>query len=186
VSHNANLPRHFYALVHDYFLFGRDPSKTGMTRCVVHGVSSTPSRALGFHVVLENGARWSDLPIHALAWKEGAQIEDLSSLQLWDCLSGDVEAVEYAYLREMPVFCQMPIAGLNTVRLGEYVCTFDWIGGGWAETPEQHKETHLIKLDCGAFALLPNYRLRFLDRSFVDETLGIPEYVAQRTVWSVE
>jgi hypothetical protein len=181
--HNVSLPKHLYGFVREWALYDGDESKTGMIPAVIHGISSTPSRSLGFHALLENGARWSDLPLHALAHKQGAPELPLEELSLFDAFGYDITVTEYEYLRELEVEAKLRS---GRKELGVYVLSLDWIRNGWSDFPAQHKELHLIALDSGGFAVLPNYNCRFREASFVDPTQPLPPYRAQSTVWHSE
>jgi hypothetical protein len=180
--HNASIS-HRYAFVRERFLYDGDESKTGMIPAVIHGISSTPSRSLGFHVLLENGARWSDLPLHALAHKQDAPELPLEELSLFDAFGYDLTVTEYEYLRELEVEAKLRS---GRKELGVYVLSLDWIRNGWSDFPAQHKELHLIALDSGNFAVLPNYNLSWRDPSFVEPATQMPHYRAQSTVWHSE
>lgn len=163
--HNISLPQHFYAQVRERFLYDEDPARTKLIPCVVFGIASTPSRAVGFHILTEHGAMFADIPLHALVHKITAPELPLDFLECWDCFGYDVTAVVFEYLREMSVAVYLK---KSQWREGLYVCSLDWIANGFSDTPEQHKVMHLIALDNGCYALQPNNRCRWTDQSFTD------------------
>lgn len=183
---NADLPRHLYAYVRDEFLYDCETGHGKTTPCVVHAVASVPGRVLAFHVLLNNGAHWSRVPIHGIVHDPDApHTLGVADIQLWDCFGYDVEPVEFSYLREAPV----------DVRIGQgwmparYVCSFDWKGNGFSESPDQHKVMHLLALENGCFALQPNNRCRFHESSFVTKPFSLterPAYRVQTQVWHAE
>lgn len=181
-EHNLSLPRHLYGFVRERFLYDGEPGHEAMIPAVIHGISSTPSRSLGFHVLLENGARWSDLPLHALAHSRYAADLPLEELSLWDAFGHEVTATAYEYLRDLEVKARLRS---GRVEAGVYVCSFDWINSGFSLEPVQHKEIHLIALDNGNYALLPNYRLLFSDPSFTVPATP-PKYIPQSKAWHSE
>lgn len=52
--------------VRDEFLHAHASGHGDVTRGYAFGVASVPGQAIGFHVLLENGAQYGRLPIHAL------------------------------------------------------------------------------------------------------------------------
>ena len=68
MPHNINLPTHRYVYVIAGFVRPTDDGSPADERlpAVWWGLSVTPNRTLGAHVVLENGAMVVDLPFHAL------------------------------------------------------------------------------------------------------------------------
>src|SRR5690554_3775171 len=62
---NHDIP-HLRVWVRDAFLHDLDPNQRGFTLGTAHAVCTIKGRALGFHVLLDNGAHIGRLPIHAL------------------------------------------------------------------------------------------------------------------------
>ena len=182
---NADLPRHFYAYVRDEFLRGLASGHGRASRCVVFGLASVVGRALGFHVLLANGAQWARVPLHALVADPEAPRLPLSDLCLWDCFGYDLEAHEFAYLRGLDVDVRIGKKWLP----GSYVCSLDWKGNGFSESAEQHKVMHLIALDNGCYALQPNNRTRWHEASFTTKPFDLekpPKYRVNTFTWSAE
>ena len=85
---NANIP-HFECLVRNEYLYNHEKGWGEYTKAVCIGISSILGRAVGFHLLLNNGALIWRLPVSALATKPCEHIEH-TTLQLWDCFSYDV------------------------------------------------------------------------------------------------
>lgn len=179
---NIPLPKHFYSFCRAEFLYNLEEHEGEFVECVVLGVRSVPNRALGFHILLKDGAQFAGLPIHALASSREAPKMPLSSLQLWDCFGHEVEAVEFTYLREFEVGAFID----GQVLEGRYIVSFDWLDNGFSEEPSQHKIMHLIALENGCYALQPNNRLRWNDRSFVEPFSEKPSYKVNTHKWHAE
>ena len=64
-SRHANLPFHLYVNVQNSFLGPTMPP--GTTAAIWHGVYARPYQTLYCHVLLESGAHWSGLPMHAIS-----------------------------------------------------------------------------------------------------------------------
>jgi hypothetical protein len=94
MPHNISLPHHRYVWVVPGFIW-RDVHIEGrrLIPAMWVGVSVTPGRSIGCHVLLENGALVVDLPLHAL---RGADVPyadvDLSAIVAWDCYGWSAEA----------------------------------------------------------------------------------------------
>ena len=168
-EHNISI-EHFYAYIRDKHMYSHD-EREDLTPCIVFGAQSVGGTALTFHVLLENGAVRSRVPIHMLVHDKGVLGEmPLDVLQLWDCFGEDVSCTIFDYLRQSRVKVMFKD---KTSAWGNYMMTFDWYGNGFSNEPSQYKCAHLIKLDNGMFALQPNNRLVFKDMSFVNKP--IPE-----------
>lgn len=165
---NISIP-HFYAKLRDEHLYQHD-GREGFQEVVVFGVQSVGGKAMTFHVMTEEGAVRSRVPIHMLAWKDTAVKKPLDHLQLWDCFGEDVAVVAYDYLTQSRV---QVVFKDGSKEWGSYVMTFDWYNNPYSEEPTQYKAAHLIKLDGGNFTLQPNNRLMWKDMSFT--TKPFPE-----------
>jgi hypothetical protein len=128
---------------------------------------------------MEDGGVWWGVPVSALCWKPCEHV-DLHQLQLWNNFSYNVSVTTFAALSHLScVYYDRD----NVKHAGEYLFTIDWAQGdyselryGYAETPDNHKCGHVIKLDSGHFAIQPNNRMRFFDPSFTVK----PDLVVKR------
>jgi hypothetical protein len=154
-------------------------------RCCVFAVSSLAGRALGFHVMLENGAVIWRVPICALVHKADAPPTALDVLELWDCFSYHVSVSEFAFLKERR--CETVLKD-RSMRRGLYLFTVDWFASKDAEEAGDggHKCAHILKLDDGNFAAQPNNRIRWFDPAFVTPFEKKPDYQTNTHTWKVE
>lgn len=157
--------------------------------CCVFGVASVFGRALGLHCLTENGAQFARMPIHAFAWRKDAEPADLHELELWDALGDRVAVTAFKYLKGCRVraFCR----GKNGMRTipGEYLFTVDWFGEPYSDDPGDggHKNMHVLKLDTGNFAALPNNRIQWLDPALVTAPFTEkPDYVTNTRIFKAE
>ena len=130
------------AYVRNEFLHDHEKGKGDFTPCTVFGFRSEVMRAPMFQIMLESGAQWARIPIHALCSKPCPEM----ALQLtvwWDSFSRN---------------CQVKEVALMTVF---------WCDGGWSEVPDQSKDHHIIALDTGQFIAYPNNRLLWADPSWI-------------------
>lgn len=173
--------RHFYALVRAAYVSDRELSPTVLWPCSVFGAASLGGRALGFHVMLQSGAVYWRVPVHALAWTVTAEPLPLAVVQRWDCFGDDCEVTIFDHLEELE--CDVR-GGDGVTRGAAYVMTFDWLRNGYSLTPDQHKCLHLVRLDGGQFALHPNTDILWREPSFTTDeanaqlsTLRVNRYV---------
>tara|TARA_R100000808_G_scaffold24885_1_gene59069 strand:- start:2300 stop:2938 length:639 start_codon:yes stop_codon:yes gene_type:complete len=182
---NDDIP-HFEVYVRTEFLQDFEEGSEGLIRGVCHGVTAIPGRALGFHVLLENGAHIGRLPIHALAHSEDAPSDkEVWELQLWDCFSAQISIHEFGWLSGMRV--RVYLANGEKIG-GEYLFTVDYWGNNNAENAGETgwKCHHIIQLDNGLFAAQPNNRLCFFEPSMVVPFDEAPPYRTMTRTWKCE
>jgi len=179
---NVSLPRHLYALVRREFLFDLQEGHGEVVPCVVFGAASQRNRTLSFHVLLQDGAQFARIPLHAIVHDAGAPLMPLGELALWDCFGDEFTVTEFDFLRAMEVTAFLP----SGEQRGVYVCSFDWLNNGYSDAPDQHKTMHLIELENGCYALQPNNRLRWADLSFVKPFKVTPRYRTNTHAWYAE
>ena len=187
-AHNVNLPHHIYVWVKAEKVMATAPGN--LIPAVWFGLSATPARALGCHVLLENGAMLADLPLNYLAHEPSPEVPgpDLRHVQEWDSFGWDITTVAFDYLRDLHIQIlavdkptEPPYATINT---GTYLFTLDFIDNGWSDNPEQHKTMNVIARDDGWIGAYPNDRLIWHDRSFtvIDPDSIIPPIKRQRDI----
>jgi hypothetical protein len=143
------------------YLYDMAPERVGeFDRCTVFGVSSYARHALTFQVMVSDGSLFSYVPVIALRAREteGAPWLSMVDLLYRDCPSERIAVTVYEYLRGEHVDCYF--RNRDLWQGGEYLCSIDW--------PDDNEQAHLIRLDSGQFAALPNHKLKFRggDRSF--------------------
>ncbi|MFT3685952.1 MAG: hypothetical protein QM783_13700 [Phycisphaerales bacterium] len=126
---NTNVPR-FYCLLRKEFLYDGESHVGEHVKVCVFGVASIQGRAIGFHVLTEEGAVIWRLPIHALCHKADAPRRPLDWLQFWDCFSDEVSSIVFDRLKESRVRVRMRD---GSAVGGQYMFTLDWHGSEDAE-----------------------------------------------------
>lgn len=185
---NSSIPQ-FDCLVRAEFLYDFDECHEGdLEPGVCHAVSCLSGRALGFHVLLHNGAHIGRLPIHALVANEDAPRIPCDApwqLQLWDCFSYDFAVTEFDWMSGMR--CRVALPSKETIG-GEYMFTIDYYNSQAAESAGDHgwKCHHIIELDNGLFAAQPNNRVCFFEPSSVKPFDRPPKYRTMNRTWKVE
>lgn len=185
VTLNVDVPI-FPAYVRMEHLYDMTAHADEFVECYVFGVTSIPARAIGFHIMLNNGAQIDRLPICALVHKRTAPRIPLDFLQLWDCFSYDVTCLRYDYLTGLRC---ATILKDKTWHEGVYEFTLDWHGSSIADDPGEggHKSAHIIRLDNGCFAAQPNHRMRWYEPSFITKPFPIrPDYKTNSYTWTCE
>jgi hypothetical protein len=188
MSHNISLPTHRYVWVVPSFVLRLYDEHLAypLVPAVWVGVSVTHGRALGCHVLLENGAMVVDLPLHALRsgpgdWSPLA----LSDLVAWDCYGHSAEVWQPEYLSGLACAI-LSEDHRSTKGKGTLWFAVDHTGDGFSRTPEQHKHLWVVERWADrALMLLPQDRVLVEEKSFT-EILGIPQIKRQSVIWSAE
>jgi hypothetical protein len=156
----GSLPKHQYVWADSSFTHR---AAIGFIPAVWFGLVSHPGRMWGCNVMLESGAVYRGLPLHALAHdrypEDGWQPEHA---QQWDCYGYGWTATEYTFLRSLR--CRAKCYDREV--MGEYLFTVAPVGDGFSEVPEQAKEFMFIRTMNGRFTVQPTDRVIFEDKSF--------------------
>jgi hypothetical protein len=161
---SGSIPVHQYVWVAREFV--RTDNNTGWEPAIWFGLQSTPSRAFGLHVRLDNGAIVRNLPPHSIKWVSGederAASWILQDAQIWDCTGEQFSIHEYKYLREMSCVVRDT---LDRNVEGTYLFTVVPMDDGWSREPEQQKEYLFIRTEGGRLAIRPTNMVLTLDDS---------------------
>jgi hypothetical protein len=173
---HANLPFHLYVNVKNSFL-GPDMPE-GVTPGIWHGVYSREAQVLMCHVLLESGANWSGLPLHALFTHDFSFSSE--KLMPWGAMGTETVVWSSRYLHGLACSVHVPIEayGRHTGLI------IDW-ADGFSRYPQEHKPLNLVLLDAGQFALVPNNYVTFKDEHFVnpDARVNMKHYRRGETVY---
>jgi len=161
MSRHAVLPYHLYVNISNEFLGPDMPS--GTTKAIWHGIHCREHQLIMCHVLLESGAHWSGLPLHAISSKFDFSI-DRSSLMPWSAMGSELDVTHMKYLEGLECKILSPI---STTRRHTGI-VIDWLDG-YSRYPAEHKPLSLIELDNGQFSMLPNNFFLLNDKHFVDE-----------------
>lgn len=166
----GQLPHHQYCFVDTAFTH-RTP-ETPNIPAIWFGLVSYPGRAWGCTVLLENGAVYRNLPLHALAHTpEGHDLPwQPRDAQHWDCYGTSFSTLAYDTLRGLECL----VKTVDVQQPGVYVCTIAPIGDAYSAVPAQSKELVLVALENGRYTLQPTDRVVFCDRSFTTGRLEFP------------
>ena len=159
-------------------------------------VRALRNRPLCFQVWVDDYAACYDkVPPHCIYWFEPESEHKplpLHKIQMWECLSGDIELFVKAQLQDVPMGVNM---GSGKIAQGHYWFTLDcmpekqglgYMDVGDSELLEEHKEMNVVKLTNGQLAIYPNNRLKWCPMSLVTEEAikKIPDWkVAENAHW---
>jgi len=155
---HANLPFHFYVNVKNSFLGPTMPE--GTTAAIWHGVYARPYQTLYCHVLLESGAHWSGLPLHAISTTQDFSVAR-ECVMPWTSMGEETEAWHAHYLEGLECNVHAPFKALGR-HTGIII---DWCDG-FSRYPQEHKPLNLIALNSGQFTLLPNNYATYNDNHF--------------------
>ncbi len=170
----TNLPA-IECLVRSEYLYDHESGHGDYLDCFWVTAKSIPSRALLIECYIEKyGALYDKIPISGYCWKEVKDPLPLNYLQMWDCLSYDIEMIHKTFLKDRN--CKVLLPDKKSMD-GQYMFTIDTYGEGTlAETPNEHKSYNFIKLNNGQFCCYPNNRVQFSDKSFTPADPERPKF----------
>lgn len=170
----SNIPP-IECLIRAEYLYDHESGQGTYLDCFWVTAKSVPSRALLIECYIEKyGALYDKVPISGYCWKEVKNPLPLNYLQMWDCLSYNIEMIRKDFLRDRNCRVLLPDKKLME---GQYMFTLDTYGEGTlAETPNEHKSYNFIKLENGQFCCYPNNRIQFFDKSFTPANPKRPDF----------
>jgi hypothetical protein len=154
---HTQLPHHFYVKVNNKHLGPNMPD--GFTEGIWHGIHSREGQMLMCHVMLETGAHWSGIPLHALSTTNYFFAPDL--VMPWYAMGEQIIAVQLPYLEGLKATDRNHNVGRHTGIM------IDW-ADGYSRYPQEHKPLNLISLDSGPFVLMPNNYVIYKDKHFTN------------------
>jgi hypothetical protein len=135
----------------------------------IFAVTLLENRPLLFTVHLESGAIYSRLPLKAFENKLYEHMEltetELENVDPWGAISSFGQVIKHEYLKDYAVKVRNGESFIN----GMYWATIDYMEGGFAQDPEQHKTSNIILLENGQIGAYPNNHCLFVDRHFTKE-----------------
>jgi hypothetical protein len=186
MAHNLALPQHRYIWVVSSFVL-REHQQTHLIPAVWYGVSVTPDRMMGCHVVLENGAMVVDLPLHALRHRDDGTLKPIHAdeVALWDMYGSDAEVYAPPYLTNTSVEVLNSFHE-KTEQFGQAWFAIDHLTDGYALDPAQHKHLWVVALDMqGLLVQVPQDQLLIHEASFT-KVNWVPRIKRQDRVWRAE
>jgi hypothetical protein len=156
---SGDLPRHLYVYVDRSFI-RRDG--TGFEPAVWFGLTAKFGEMWGANLMLECGAIYRNVPLHALAFRPNPDPDwSEQSAQAWDCYGAQFSVIEYRYLTNVQAEIRKPAK-----LMGSYLFTAIPLFDGYTRHPGQSKEFVFLELENGRLSCKSTDMLIFHDKSF--------------------
>lgn len=187
---NANIPL-IPVKVRKEYLRNFEDSQNEFVEGYLFGVYAQRNQALLFHVFLETGAVYYRLPIDAFCDTYNSVKIPLktSDLQLWDCLSNQIEVIQWSFLKDQTGEVNLGKVGKTK---GRYLFTIEFLQNdtseldlGFINVPGEYKCAHILSLENGYFCAMPNNRIVWQDQAFVKKN-NTPDYKINRNRFFAE
>jgi hypothetical protein len=180
-----------YLLLDSFFLFNGEPPEDypHLEKCLLVSVKARTGYDLEFQVLTERGMLRDKLPIMALYKEEpSTYLYCQEDLQRWCCPS------QYLTVVQLPLQTGKAWIGGKSIVF-DYLFTVDFCSGleldpGCdTDIPEEHKAMHVIALQTGQLAAMPNNSLVWDHPTIVRKDLQLTKnlgYKVQEQSYSVE
>lgn len=178
--------------VRNEFLYDQQKGHGEYTQGWIFAVRSVKGLALQFFCLLETGAMFTGLPIHAFSTNKKGSSKPLGVHQMWDNLSNDIDVVQLDFIKGMG--CKVILRD-KTVAEGSYLFTIDYNhkdpnipNTGLTHTPNEWKSAHIVELEDGNLIAYPPNRILFMDASLVDPSQDPSKlgYKVNTRTWACE
>ena len=163
-------------------------------------VNCIPDRSLSFQIIftgcedLENnvhgGAMWARMPIQGLMadipvdeWPERMENH---LCQPWDCMSHHHSVISIDRASSSPWYAKID----GEFYMAKYIFTVDYTEHEIADSPDQHKQSHVLYLTEGKWkgnlVALPNNRVRVTNPALWVTGEGPPDFIPSQWIHSSE
>lgn len=176
------IPIHQYVFVDSAFTH---KTSIGFIPAVWFGLVSYPSRLWGCNIMLECGAIYRNIPLHALSsrqdeilpWKE-------KQAATWNCYGYTWSSCIYPFLQGLK--CKI-LTRDGEIEKCTYLFSVAPIGDGFSASPEQSKEFTFVHCEeYGRFSAQPTDKILFTDKSFTNQENWPKGIKRQTSVYSCE
>lgn len=127
------------------------------------------------------------LPIQALCWKP-CDRPDPELVQPWDTFSSTFAVHEFGlWKRGNAQLLNVRNVGGYAERLpAKYLFTVDFMGNALSDDAEQHKQLHVLQVEAGWFAAVPNNRVLSVDSAFSKPCETLPKFESLEHLYTAE
>ena len=163
----SDLPAIVHCLVRKEFTQNHQSGQGEYLKAHILGVRCQEAASLQFQVRFDEpeiaGAMYC-LPIQAICWKP-CELPDVELIQPWDTFSSDFCVHEFGIWKRgnAQLLNVRGIEGYPERLPARYLCTIDFTGNALSESFQQHKQLHLLQVEAGWFAAVPNNRVLSVD-----------------------
>lgn len=127
------------------------------------------------------------LPIQALCWKP-CELPDTELIQPWDTFSSTFTVHEFGIWKRGNAQL-LNVRGIEPYppRIpARYLFTLDFAGNALADDFEQHKQLHVLQVEAGWFAAVPNNRVLSIDSAFSKPCETLPRFESLEHLYTAE
>jgi hypothetical protein len=127
------------------------------------------------------------LPIQALCWKP-CELPDVELIQPWDTFSSTFTVHEFALWKRgnAQLLNVRKIKGYPERLKARYLFTIDFEGNALADDFQQHKQLHVLQVEQGWFAAVPNNRVLSVDEAFEKPCEQLPRFESLEHLYTAE
>ena len=139
---------------------------------------------------VHGGAMWARMPIQALVAdipvEEWPERMENHLCQPWDCMSHHHTAISIDRTSSSPWYAKID----GEFYLAKYIFTVDYTEHEIADSPDQHKQSHVLYLTEGKWkgnvVALPNNRVRVTNPALWSTGEGAPDFAPSQWIHSSE
>ena len=200
----SNVP-YFKVWVRKEFTCGHLKYHGDFIHALAFAVNCIPDRSLSFQVVftgceidyddydtpnIHGGAMWARLPIQGLVadipLDEYPERMENHLCQPWDCMSHHHSVIVMDRTSSSPWYAKID----GKFYLAKYIFTVDYTEHEIADSPDQHKQSHVLYLTEGKWkgniVALPNNRVRVTNPALWQTGEGSPDFIPSQEIHSSE
>jgi len=197
----SNIP-YFKVWVRKEFTAGHQNYHGEFLHGLAVAVNCIPDRSLSFQVIftgceieddepnVHGGAMWARMPIQALVAdipvEEWPERMENHLCQPWDCMSHHHTAISIDRTSSSPWYAKID----GEFYLAKYIFTVDYTEHEIADSPDQHKQSHVLHLTEGKWkgnvVALPNNRVRVTNPALWSTGEGAPDFAPSQWIHSSE
>jgi hypothetical protein len=139
---------------------------TGFVPAVWFLLHTVPGRMFGATLLLESGAMYRDVPLHALAHEANPAPDWCpSNAQRWDAYSDHVQVLRVPYLDGLRCSARVGDASSRPLE-GRYLFSVQPLHDDYSREPSQDKTMTVLALDNGRYTCQPTDRVLVHDPSW--------------------
>ena len=186
----ADTPQIIRCLVRKEFTQNHQRGYGSYLAAHILGVRCQEAASLQFQVRFDEpecaGAMFC-LPIQALCWKPCAQ-PHIELVQPWDTFSSTFTVHEFGLWKRgnAQLLNVREVDDMPERIAARYLFTIDFEGNALANDAEQHKCLHLLQVETGHFAAVPNNRVISVDEAFEKPCETLPRFESLEYLYTGE
>ena len=186
----ADTPSIVRCLVRAEFVQNHTTGHGAYLKAHILGIRCQEAASLQFQVRFDEpeyaGAMFC-LPIQALCWRP-CELPDTELIQPWDTFSPTFTVHEFGiWKRGNAQLLNVRGIKLYPPRIpARYLFTLDFAGNALADDFEQHKQLHVLQVEAGWFAAVPNNRVLSIDSAFSKPCESLPQLQSLEHLYTAE